>query len=74
MEKNSEILAQMIDLIRTNGRQHRYLDFLEIIQCGNTDEYLLVNQKNVLNILFDTKNKTTMLYMKEAGNNKYAFE
>lgn len=74
LEKNGEILVQMIDLIKTNGRQARYLEFLEIIQCVGEEEYLLVNQKTVLTLIFDAKNKQNMLYMKEAGNNKYAFE
>lgn len=65
---------QMIELIKNNGRQSRYLEFFEIIQCLNNTEYLLVNQKNVLNIIFDSKNKQSILFMKEAGNNKYAFE
>lgn len=74
LEKNVEIIESMINIIKVNGRQARYLDFFEIIQQINYEEYLLVNQKNVLNLFFDPKNKQHLLYMKEAGNKKYIFE
>ena len=73
MEKNGDIIEYMLKMIKLNGRQSKYLEFLEIIQNVN-GEYLLVNQKIVLNLLFDQKYKQHILYMKEAGNKKYAFE
>jgi len=65
LEKNIEIIENMLNIIKTNGRQCKYLDFFEIIQHVNNEEYLLVNQKNVLNLFFDPKNKQQVLYMKE---------
>lgn len=74
LERSSEIIENLINMIKVNGRQARYLDFFELIQHVNNEEYLLVNQKNVLNLFFDPKNKQNILYMKEAGNKKYIFE
>lgn len=73
LEKHMEITDDFVNLIKTNGRQAKFLEFFKIIQCVN-DEYLLANQKNVLNVLFDPKIKHHVLYMKESGNKKYAFE
>ena len=67
LEKHEEITDDFFKLIRTNGRKARFLEFFEILQkCGS--EYLISNQKMVLNLFFDPKNKTTFLYMKEDGN------
>lgn len=65
LEKHSEITDDFLNLIKTNGRQAKFLEFFMIIQKVN-NEYILSNQKNVLNLLFDPKVKNHVLYMKDA--------
>lgn len=65
LERNSEITDDFLNLIKTNGRQAKFLDFFKIIQVVN-EEILVANQKIVLNLLFDPKFKHSVLYIKEA--------
>ena len=66
-EKHSKITDELLKLIKSNGRQAKFLEFFKIIQVVN-DEVLMVNQKVVLNLLFDPKFKQKVLYLKANEN------
>lgn len=62
MEKHSEITDDFLNLIKSNGRQAKFLEFFKIMQLVN-DEILIINQKVVLNLLFDPQFKHNALYL-----------
>ena len=52
-----------VSLILNYGRQVKYLEFfLTVIKVGN--EYLPNNQKTILNLLMDPKNRMHLFYLK----------
>ena len=70
LERHSEISDDFLKLIKTNGRQTKFLEFFKIIQMVN-EELLIVNQKVVLNLLFDPKFKQSVLFLKEGKDNNF---
>ncbi|EGR30411.1 MIR domain protein [Ichthyophthirius multifiliis] len=67
LSKQTEITDDFIKLIISNGRQAKYLDFFLIIQKTN-NEYLIKNQKLVLNLFLDPKYKHILLYLDNDKN------
>lgn len=70
LERHVEVCDDILRLIKTNGRQAKFLEFFRIIQVVN-DEVLVANQKVVLNLLFDPKFKHSVLYLKEGKETNF---
>jgi len=63
-ERYTELTDDFINIIRTNGRQAKFLEFFAIIQhCRG--EFILNNQKHVLNLFLDPKLRHHLLFVKE---------
>lgn len=76
LEKHSEITDDFLSLIKSNGRQSKFLEFFKIMQVVN-GELLVINQKAVLNLLFDPQFKQYVLYTANASKDsifEYLFE
>ena len=70
LERHGEVCDDILRLIKTNGRQAKFLELFRIIQVVN-DEVLVANQKVVLNLLFDPKFKHSVLYLKEGKETNF---
>lgn len=70
LERHGEICDDFLRLIKSNGRQAKFLEFFRIIQVVN-DEVIVANQKVVLNLLFDPKFKHSVLYLKEGKETNF---
>ena len=70
LERHAEITDDFLKLIKSNGRQAKFLEFFKIIQIVN-DEILVINQKIVLNLLFDPKFKQCVLYLIEGKDSNF---
>jgi len=66
-ERIEEVLHDIIRLIKTTGRKAEYLEFFKVIQKVN-GEVIYNNQKRVLDIFLDPKNKKELLYLGEVAN------
>ena len=70
LERHGEVCDDILRLIKTNGRQAKFLELFRIIQVVN-DEVLVANQKVVLNLLFYPKFKHSVLYLKEGKETNF---
>jgi inositol 1,4,5-triphosphate receptor type 1/inositol 1,4,5-triphosphate receptor type 3 len=73
LEKPGMLTDDFINLIVANGRQVKYLEFFLIIQRVNK-EYIQSNQKAVLNIFMDPRNKQHIFALKDRHHSSHHHE
>lgn len=64
IEKPGTVIDNIRKLIKTNGRQSRFLEFFILIQKVKK-EFILSNQKGVLNMLLDPAYKSSIFWLKD---------
>lgn len=67
MEYYHELTDDFIKTLKANGRKTKFLEFFKIIQRAE-DEFIINNQKHVLNLFLDNDNKYEVLFLKESDS------